>query len=248
MSAFDKDAQNQSEINTITENFLENLVGEGKKFPDTEALARGKHAADQHVDNLERQITELREDIDQGSKINELMELVRNQNKPQETNTPQNEGPGDTSSGQMTEEELKVLIETHVSERDRQSTEASNVAEADRVLAEKFGDSAGRILNERAASLGMAVEEMKALAAKNPKVFSRLMGMDGDNRPRESSSLLGSNQRSEGVQIKGANTRDSAYYEKLRKENKSLYYKPKTQMQLMKDAEALGEAFYINNS
>lgn len=248
MSAFNEGNKPPNNPDPITEDFLGNLVGEGKKFTDAESLAKGKYEADLHVSNLERQIAELREDIDQGAKITELMEMVREQHKsPPEDPNKSPVVPGDTSSGQMTEEELKALIATHVSERDRQSLEAKNLLEADKALMEKFGDSAGHILNDRAVGLNMTVEEMKILAGKNPKAFFRLIGMDGDNRISQTSTLLGGSQRSEGVQIKGADTRDSAYYKKLRKENKAAYYLPKVQMQMMKDAESLGKAFYSNS-
>ena len=245
MSAFDKDAANKpGATDPITEDFLGHLVGEGKKFSDQESLAKGKYESDLHVSNLERQITELREDIDQGVKITELMELVREQNKPAPKDPDKSPVvPSDTSSGQMTEEELKALIATHVSERDKQSLEARNLVEVDVALADRFGDSAGRILYDRAADLSMAVDEMKLLASKNTKAFFRLMGMDGDNRSSQTSTLLGGTQRSEGVQIKGADTRNSAYYAQMRKENKAAYYMPKVQMQMMKDAEAMGAAF-----
>ncbi len=232
----------------ITEDFLGNLVGDGKKFTDAESLAKGKYEADVHVSNLERQIVELREDIDQGVKLTELMELVREQNKPAPKDPDKSPVvPSDTSSGQMTEEELKALIATHVSERDKQSLEARNLAEADAALSKKFGDGAGRVLNDRAATLGMTVDELEAVASKNPKAFSRLIGMDGSNQTTETGTLLGGAQRSEGGEIKGANTRDAAFYSEMRKKNKAAYYMPKIQAQLMKDAESMGEAFYSNS-
>ena len=232
----------------ITEDFLGNLVGEGKKFTDAESLAKGKYEADVHVSNLERQITELREDIDQGAKLSELMELVREQNKPAPKDPDKSPVvPGDTSSGQMTEEELKSLIETHVSERDKQSLKTRNLVEADKALSTKFGDGAGRVLNDRAAGLGMTVDDLKAVASENPKAFFRLMGMDGSNQTVDSGTLLGGAQRSEGGEIKGANTRDAAYYKKMRKDSKAAYYMPKVQAQMMKDAESMGEACYSNS-
>ncbi len=247
MSAFtDTPAPNAPAL--ITEDFLGNLVGDGKKFTDAESLAKGKYEADVHVSNLERQIVELREDIDQGAKLTELMELVREQNKPAPKDPDKSPVvPSGTSSGQMTEEELKALITTHVSERDKQSLEARNLVEADKALSTKFGDGAGRVLNDRAVGLGMTVDELKAVASKNPKAFFRLVGMDGGNQVTDTGTLLGGTQRSEGVQIKGADTRDAAYYNDLRKKNKAAYYMPKVQMQMMKDAESMGEAFYSNS-
>jgi hypothetical protein len=250
MSAFDKDAANKpGAADLITEDFLGHLVGDGKKFNDHESLAKGKYESDLHVSNLERQLVELREDLDQGTKITELMDLVREQNKPKPVEDPTKTPvvPGDTSSGQMTEEELKALIATHVSERDKHSHETRNLVEADKALETKYGEAAGRVLAHRAGQLGMSVEEMKTAASINPKVFYRLMGMDGDNKSTDTGTFTGGAQRSEGVELKGADTRNSAFYSKMRKEKKGNYYSPKVQMQMMKDAEALGEAFYSNS-
>ena len=147
----------------------------------------------------------------------------------------------------MTEEALKYIIATHVSERDKQSLKTRNLVEADKALSTKFGDGDGRVLNDRAAGLGMTVEDLKAVASENPKAFFRLMGMDGSNQTTDSGTLLGGAQRSEGGEIKGANTRDAAFYKEMRKKSKAAYYMPKIQMQMMQDAESMGEAFDSNS-
>jgi len=244
MSAFDTNAPNPGEV--ITENFLDHLVGEGKKFADPEAMARGKYESDRHVTNLEKQLAELKEDLDKATQMDEMMELIRNQQRaPVEPVAPVVD-PSQTGPDQMTPEALKAIVENHVSERDRQKTEARNVAEADKVLTEKFGDSAGTIVNTRANELGMSVDAMKEMASKNPKAFLRLVGVDA-TKGSPPGNLLGNNQRSEGGPITNANTRDSKYYSKMRKENKGDYYRPQTQAQMMKDREEMGEAFYGNS-
>lgn len=246
MSAFDTNVSNNEDVIPEGTNPLEYLVGEGKKFDSPEALAKGKIEADKFIEDLKRQNAELREDMEKSAKLDELMELVRNQSKaPEQPNTSKVD-PNDTSSDQMTPEELKAMIENHVSERDRKTTEARNLAEADKVLREKFGDSAGNILNTRAKELGMSVDAMKEMASKTPKAFLRLVGVD-TNKPVTPGGIIGNSQRSEGGSITNANTRNSAFYSKMRKESKGIYYSPKIQAQMMKDREALGEAFYGNS-
>jgi len=246
MSAFEGTGTTGTEEQT-PENFLEHLVGDGKKFSDAESLARGKFESDRHVTNLERQIAELREDIDQGTKITELMEMVRKQNESTEkTETTSTESHSETSSGQMTEDELKSLISTHVSERDKQTAEAKNLAEADKALRDKYGETSARVVKERADDLGMSVEEMQEFASRNPKGFFRLMDMDSTRK--ESGSFVGGGQRSESVPLKNANTRDFAHYQDLRRKNKALYHKPTTQQAMMDDLASMGkEAFYSNS-
>jgi len=238
MSAFDTNAP--TDPNPITENFLDNLVGDGKKFVDPEALAKGKYEADVHVTNLERQLAEMREDLDQGAKITELMELVREQNKPAPKDQDKSPVvPGDTSSGQMTEDELKSLIEQHVSERDKQTSATQNITNAEKALGDKFGEAAGRVLAAKAAEVGMSVDDMKAIAGSNLKAFYRLMGLESVSQP-DSGGLLGSAQRSEGDAPKDPNIRNFKYYQTMRKEQRAHYYSPKVQAQMMKDREAMG--------
>lgn len=248
MSAFDTNAPT-GELNEVTDNFLGHLVGEDKKFVDTEALAKGKYEADKHVVNLERQIAELREDMSEAGKIDELMKLVReqqeHQNKANENNPPNVEGPNDTSSGQMTTEELKALITAHTSELTEQAIAAKNIATVDKALEEKFGEAASRTLHDRAVRMDMSVDEMKVLAASNPKAFYRLMGMD--QTTVQPGGLLGDSQRSEGVQIKSGSSRNFAHYQEMRRKDKHTYYSPRMQQQMIKDAETMGDAFYSNS-
>lgn len=246
MSAFETTTTTTT-TDQLPENYFEHLVGEGKKFDGQEALAKGKYESDLHVANLEHQIGELREDIDQGTKITELLEMVRKQNEPPKEDPNKSPVvPGDTSSGQMTEDELKSLIETHVSERDTQSLRARNLVEADKALEEKFGESAGRVLHDRAVRMDMSVEEMKTLASQNPKAFYRLMGMDTTSN--ESGNFVGGGNRSEGVQIKNVDTRNFEFYQDLRRKDKAKYHTPAMQQKMMADRTSMGsEAFYSNS-
>lgn len=247
MSAFEKGNENPGAEEVITEEFLESLVGDGKKFVDPEALAKGKYEADNYIKGLEKQLSELRSDIESSSKIDELMELVRNQNKEPEgaNKNSGNPDPDNTSPGQMSEQELKALIEDHVTERDKQTSLSRSLLEAEKFLEDRFGVNAYTVINDRAKALDMSVEDLKALASTNLKAFYRLIGTD-TKQNQESTTLLGGKSTERG-DFKGAEVRNSAFYKELRKKDKKAYYHPKVQMQLMKDAEALGEAFYINS-
>lgn len=245
MSAFDTSTPAPTGED-ITENFLEHLVGDGKKFADPEALAKGKYEADKFVEDLKRRNAELQEDIDKSAKIDEMMELIRTQNKTVKEPEVKPVDPSDTSSDHMTPEELKALIASHVDERETQATAAKNLAEADKALVSKFGDAAGSVLTTKAAELGMSVDQMKEVASNNPKAFFRLVGMDVTTTP--SSSLVGGSQRSEAASTKSGDARDWAYYQNLRRKAKTKYHSVAVQNQMMEDLEAQGaEAFYGNN-
>ena len=49
--------------------------------------------------------------------------------------------------------------------------------------------------------------------------------------------------RTEGVNMQNSTERDFSYYQKLRRENRNLYYSAKTQQQMFQDKGRLGEKF-----
>lgn len=252
MSVFDETKSQETTEQTQEEkDYLEELVGEGKKFKDAQALAKGKFESDRYIQNLERQLNELREDLTKEDKIDQLMELVRSQNN-QSTNNPPNgvgnedagggEDPNGTSSD-LTEERLRELIESTVTERENTTKRQSNLNEVDRTLEEKFGDKAGHFVNEKAKELGMSLKEMEDLAARNPRAFFQLTGVN--QSARSQSTLVGGGRPGETeTSSSRGEVRNFAYYQKMRRENKSKYYTPEVQHQYIKDAEAMGDSFF----
>ena len=65
----------------------------------------------------------------------------------------------------------------------------------------------------------------------------------GRAAPQPSPMVQGS-IRTEGSTMQASSEKDFGYYQKLRRENSSLYYKPTTQRAMMADADRLGDKFY----
>ena len=57
--------------------------------------------------------------------------------------------------------------------------------------------------------------------------------------------MMNSSINTEGVNMQSSTERNWAYYQKLRRENRNLYYTPKIQRQLMEDKGRLGDKFGI---
>lgn len=250
MSAFDE-TKSTEETTEETTDYLEELVGEGKKFKDAAALAKGKFESDRYIQNLERQLSELREDLTKDEKMDQLLELIRSQNNQSTTNPPNGDGneepgggtdPNETSSG-LTEERLRELIESTVSERENTSKRQSNLNEVDQVLEDKFGDKAAHFVKDKSKELGMSLKELEDLAGRNPRAFFQLTGVN--QSARSQSTLVGGGRSGETeASSSRGEVRNFAFYQKMRKENRSRYYSPEVQHQMYKDAEAMGDSFY----
>jgi hypothetical protein len=250
MSAFDNDNKDKAPED---KNYLEELVGEGKKFRDAESLAKGKFESDQHISNLERQLSELREDLEKDDKVDKLLELVRSQIKDQDppakspnggTGNEHGDGksPSDTSSD-LTEEQLKSLIESHLSEHETTNQRKKNLEEVDKALDEHFGERAGTHLQAKATELNLSLKEMEEMAARNPRAFFQLIGLNTKGKPTPSMMMGGGRSDEVGAGPKDGR-RDFAFYQKMRRENKKLYYTPTMQHQMFLDSKELGPSFY----
>jgi len=95
------------------ENYVNQLVGEGKKFKDLEALAKGKLEADRHIGEITKTLDELRAEL---AKQDYAKSLLEQMSKGSETR--QDEPPPNTSSSSNTENttqsasDIESLVET----------------------------------------------------------------------------------------------------------------------------------------
>jgi len=80
---------------------------------------------------------------------------------------------------------------------------------------------------------------MQEIASESPNAFLSLMG----EPVKDLGSMTNSSIRTESVTQQASSDRDWNYYQKLRKENRNLYYTPKMQQQILDDKERLGVKF-----
>jgi hypothetical protein len=216
------------------ENLFSSLVGEGKKFKDQEALAKGKLEADRFIEGLERQLSELKEDLSKNNHAKTLLEQLE-QSKKVTTDTELK--PVDTKTG-VSEENLERLVEALISKREQTSTAQQNISETERKLEELYGTEAKNVVTEKAKAIGLSFERMQVLAGESPTAFLALIGnpeSKADNlsvKGTINTSALNANTQS--------GDRDWAYYQELRKKNPSVYYSAKTQQQLIADSHKPG--------
>ena len=225
---------------------LGELVGEGRKFNDVEALAKGKVEADKFIEQMKRENSALKEDLEkQAYRLGVTEQLKETASaSTAELSDPNNNngGTSNTASTQPSSSEANIesLVEQTLRKREQESVAKNNIAIVESELAQTYGTEAAAVVQQKANELGLPISELQGMAAKSPAAFMQLMGQSA---PKTSPLVQGS-IRTEGSTMQASSEKDFGYYQKLRRENSTEYYKPSTQRQMMADAERLGDRFY----
>lgn len=225
------------------ESFVTQLVGEGKKFKDLEALAKGKLEADRHIGEITKTLDELRAEL---AKQDYAKSLLDTMSKGSETRTeqppPNNPSPSNTENTTQSASDIESLVEKVITEKEKNRTVSQNISVVGEEMERQFGDKAGQILKSKSQELGMSIDRLKEIAAESPTAFFQLIGVSAQKKATMNTAPQ-SSVRSETF---NSNTqdRDFDYYQKIRKENRSLYYSPKVQNMMLQDRERLGSRFY----
>lgn len=234
-----------------TKNYYEELVGEGKKYKDNEALAKKAIHADVHIRNLEAQMDALREDYlnlkeqsAAGTTLQELIDQLRSQSQTQTSNEPPpNVNAANPQKPGYDPDELKSLVSNTVNELRNSEREQDNYRTVLAKVKERYGDNYSAVLKEQATQLGLSDTEVDTMAKKNPKLFMKTFEVDAPRTADNFQTPPQSKMRNDNFAPR-VERRTQSYYDKLRRENPNKYFEPKTLIQMDRDLLALGEAFF----
>jgi hypothetical protein len=248
MSAFDQTNESPATTEESEEvtSYLERLVKDrGDNWKDPEVLAKGKIEADRFIEDLKRQNEELRKDLQREDKLDNLIELIKSTKATDDhggskTDDHSDEDRAHNSGSEFSEEKIAALIKQHIAERETETTREKNVREVQEYLDRKYDDGGRKLISSLSSEIGMSKEELKGLAASNPKAFLRLVGDSNSAAKQTTGNIVGSSSNTEAVIGRG-DVRDWNYYQNLRRTKKTLYHSPQTQKQMLRDREALGE-------
>jgi len=207
----------------------------GEKFRDVNVLAKSKLESDNYIKELERQLKEMREEVGKQDYASKLLETLQSKATPQ-TGTPSDTKPD------VSEDVIKSLVEQTLTKREKENTAAQNLKLAQQELASRYGTEAQARVTAKANELGISMERLSELASESPTAFLALLGEKPTQpvKPPVQGTL-----NTSAPSFQAPNDRDWNYYRKLRKENPSQYFNPKTQQQLMQDKMRLGDKFGI---
>jgi hypothetical protein len=239
--------QQTTEATQPEESYVAKLVeAKGENWKNPEVLAKGKIESDRYISELETQLTHMREDLSKQDYAQKLLDRLQDKAaEPTAAKTvmSNNNNIGGASEentlSKTSEEDLKSLVEKTLTEREEQNTVKQNLAFVDQELEKSFGTDAQAAVEKKAEELGISLHRMQEIASESPDAFFSLIG----EPKRNFNPMVQGSVRTEGVNMQASTDRNWGYYQKLRRENKNVYYTPKVQQQLMEDRMRLGDKF-----
>lgn len=246
MNLLDDTNQNDQIQIDQNKNYLEELVGEGKKFKTVEDLARGKAEADMYIehfkktqDELRQDYSRLREEYNAGPTLKELIDQLKNTKQSDIDGTHiENED----KSAALDLSKIEELVQSKLQAAKQQEKEEANYSSVQNKLLEVYGPNYVQTLKQKVSELGLTTDFVNDLARKHPKVLFRTLGIEGA-RPNETFQAPPQSTNRSDPFAPNVNKRTFAYYEKMRKTEPAKYFDPKIQDQMFKDALELGDAF-----
>jgi len=241
-------SDNDPVITDPTKDYLQELVGDGKKFKTERDLARGKYEADLHIKNLEGENETLRTnylklDADYKARA-KLEELIDQMNNKQQQQLDHKEPPvKDRETLSMDSKQIESLVSSKLQEYEVSKKQTENSDLVRNKLIERFGSNYKSVVKEQIADIGLSEDAFNFLAKTSPSALLRTLGLDKPEMKESFQSPPRPTQRSDSFKPKGAEKRDWSYYQELKKKDLSLYKDPKTQTQMMKDYVDLGQEF-----
>lgn len=232
-----------SELFNEAEASFETLVGEGKKYRDPDALAKAKVHADSHISNLEKELQELRTDLQARLTVEEMLERVeRSQKAPtdptrEKPDTARHE-PGSPKEVDLAAEVAKALK----SEKEKERREA-NLEKTRAGLKERFGADYNQKLKEIAAQLEVSEDFLSGMAVTSPSGFFKLV--DSVAKRDNDKPVVPPAPSFDPAKIKDyQGTKTAAYYRELRRTDPNTYFSRRVQNEMHREAVRQGAAFY----
>lgn len=214
----------------------EDLVGEGKRYHDNDAVAKAIQEKDRFIEQLKRENAEAREAIQKRENERAYEDQLRRATEarsPSEQDTPVVDGTN-IATAMKPEDVLRIL-----EERDAAKTREVNLNKSLARLQELYGDDFKRHVARQAQEIGMTTQELTELASRSPEAFFRTLGVTEQKRtdafapPRSSVSTLPNVHQ---------DVKNYAYFQKLRAEKgEAFYFTPQVQNEMWEQVKLLGE-------
>lgn len=223
-----------------TKDYYSELVGDDKKYKDNQALALSRVHADATITQRERELAQLREELSTRLSLEQFLDKL-NQNQAVSNLDLQTQDDNQQDKSAMSTEQMRQLVADRMLELESEKTATQNLNTVVSKLSEVYGPNYASKLRSQASELGMSEVEVKSLAARNPKVLFRLLGVDKDQKQ----DLFQTPIQTQVTSLPSGQKRGFNFYEKIRKSDPNTYFSPKIQNEMMDARKQLGaDAFY----
>jgi len=229
---------------------LEDLVGEGKKFADVNALAKAKVESDAFIETLKAETAEMRAELQARKTLEEMMEKIPSAQAPNsETSTTPRQEPAsiagllvkETTDAPNLSEEVKKLLKAE-KENDRV---ASNIEATRAGLVERFGADYNTKLASIASTLEVSEDFLREMGKKSPSGFLKLIDSVAEpDSKRSSAPVTGSVDTARVAAQAHTGAKNKAYYTNLRKTDRATYMSRAIQAEMHDEMIRQGNAFF----
>lgn len=222
--------------------YLDDLVGDGKKFKDPESLARGKWHADRTIELMEKRMDDLRTEYTKEREQNltraQLEEVISKFAKQPLTSneTIVNE----EKTPVFNPADLETLVATNYQKMKDMERQNDNYRSVQEKAQARFGTNYKQHLADTMNDLGLTPAELESMAKTNPKVFIKTFGLD---QMPTSPGFQAPPRSGHPFQPTSGNHKTWSYYQELKKNKPKEYFDQKTQNRMMEDYTALGDKF-----
>lgn len=149
-------------------------TGRQKYSSPEEALKALKHSQEYipslkgQLSQYEQEIARLKAELEQRSSVEDLVSRLKEPQQEPKDVTP-------TPAG-LDEEAALKLVESVLTQKEKQTMAQTNLAMVEQSLIEKYGDKAQETLKQKAGELGLTLEQLKRMSEETPKVVMNLFG------------------------------------------------------------------------
>jgi len=220
---------------------LEDLIGEGKKYRDPDAVAKAVLEKDAYIQRLEKEAEEARAELRTRLTLEELSDKILSSPKTPIQPTPGNP-PAEADLNKNTPDISALVAQELAKTRSAEQT-AVNMEKAKAGLKERFGGDYVSALTSVAESLSVNTKFLDGLAAQSPTAFLQLVDSvkPKDDRRPLAPPTSGLDPARGGLP---SGVKNNKYYQELRRTDQKLYFSKKVQAELYRNAMEQGSKFY----
>jgi hypothetical protein len=188
----------------------EDLVGDGKKYSDVDALAKSYKHADDFIETLKADNQRLREQTEAlSAQVGNLSDLdKRLESLSSQASEPQVEAhqPSEIGDDAKDERSIADLVRKELEQAKEQDLMNNNLGRVEQALLSKFGDeeAAKKGFAELANEYGTTTELLLEVGVKSPQAIEKMLGTS-DSAKAPTSSPMGSTVNTENKNFTGNN-------------------------------------------
>src|SRR5216684_84892 len=165
-----------------TKDYLQELVGDDKKFKSNQDLAKGKAESDTYIKVLERKLDQMRDDylkLDEDYKARaSLQELIDQQKNSTTSSNTQPIVKDQHTAPSIDLKDIENMLSAKLQEHEVTKRQNDNLNQVKNKLIEHYGTKYQGAVKEQLAELGLSENRFQELAREAPAALLRTLGVD----------------------------------------------------------------------